>query len=65
MVDKLENIKETYEIELDQRGLQLENSRNMAMNQLKAMQQSMRQEQVNNQKEILTLKEELKIKQKA
>jgi hypothetical protein len=42
MIDKLEDIKDTYETELDQREEQLQNNRNMAIKQLKNMQQAMR-----------------------
>ena len=62
MIDKLEDIKDTYETELDQREAQLQNNRNMAIKQLKNMQQAMRQDTVNNQKEVLKLRSELKIK---
>jgi hypothetical protein len=42
MLDKLETIKNTYEVELEQKHLQLENHRNLAVSQMKSMKQEMR-----------------------
>lgn len=35
MIEKLENIKDTYEVELEQKDHQLQNTRNMALQQLR------------------------------
>ena len=48
MIDKLESIKDTYEVELQQKNVVINSTKNLALNQLKQMQQSMRQEQVNS-----------------
>ena len=65
MLDKLEHIKDFYELELDQRMQQLDNNRNVAATQLKQMQVSMRQDQVNSQKQLHKLQQEMSIKQLA
>lgn len=63
MLDKLENIKNFYEIELEQRTQQLQNQRSISLKQMKVMQDSMRQEQVNNFKNIVKLKQEMAIQE--
>jgi len=62
MIDKLEDIKDSYENELEQKDNQLNNVKHMALKQLREMQQTMRQDTVNSHKEIMKLQEELKIK---
>ena len=62
MIDKLEDIKDSYENELEQKDNQLNNVKHMALKQLREMQQTMRQDTVSSHKEIMKLQEELKIK---
>ena len=42
MIEKLESIKDTYEMELDQKNQQLTSTKSLARQQLKTMQQTMR-----------------------
>lgn len=62
MLERLENIKSSYEGELSAKSDHLVSTQNLALQQLKNMQQTMRQDAVNNQKEILRLREELRVK---
>lgn len=62
MLEKLESIKSNYEGELTQKAEHLTSTQNLALQQLKNMQQTMRQDAVNNQKEIMRLREELRVK---
>jgi hypothetical protein len=62
MIDKLEDIKGTYETELEYREKVLNDSKSLAVKQLKNIRNQMRQDQINSQREILKLQDIKKIK---